>query len=129
MYKNLSTKPVGELQHEQAMKWKEENFLQKCIDAREGCESFVWVEGPPTANGRPGIHHVMARTLKDSILKYKIMRGYQVKPKGGWDTHGLPVELEVEKQLGFNNKQEIEKYGIEKFNEKCKESVFTYVSD
>ena len=71
----------------------------------------------------------MARTLKDSILKYKIMRGYQVKPKGGWDTHGLPVELEVEKQLGFTNKQEIEKYGIEKFNEKCKESVFTYVSD
>ena len=129
MYKNLSTKPVGELQHEQAMKWKEENFLQRCIDAREGCESFIWVEGPPTANGRPGIHHVMARTLKDSILKYKIMRGYQVKPKGGWDTHGLPVELEVEKQLGFTNKQEIEKYGIEKFNEKCKESVFTYVSD
>ena len=129
MYKNLSTKPVGELQHEQAMKWKEENFLQKCIDAREGCESFVWVEGPPTANGRPGIHHVMARTLKDSVLKYKIMRGYQVKPKGGWDTHGLPVELEVEKQLGFNNKQEIENYGIEKFNQKCKDSVFTYVSD
>ena len=70
MYKNLSTKPVGENEFERATKWKEDDLLKKCYDAREGCESFVWVEGPPTANGRPGIHHAMARTLKDSVIKY-----------------------------------------------------------
>ena len=129
MYKNLSTKPVGENEFERATKWKEDDLLKKCYDAREGCESFVWVEGPPTANGRPGIHHAMARTLKDSVIKYKIMKGYQSWPRAGWDTHGLPVELEVEKELGFKNKFEIEEYGIEKFNKKCKESVFKYVSD
>ena len=129
MYNNLSTKPVGENELERATKWKEDDLLKQCYDAREGNESFVWVEGPPTANGRPGIHHAMARTLKDSVIKYKIMKGYQCWPRAGWDTHGLPVELEVEKELGFNNKFEIENYGIEKFNKKCKESVFKYVSD
>ena len=90
---------------------------------------FRSVEGPPTANGHPGIHHVMARSLKDSVLRYKVMRGYKVKPRGGWDTHGLPVELEVEKQLGFKDKKDIENFGIENFNEKCKESVFKYVGE
>lgn len=104
------------------------NLLQKTIDNREGQENFVFYEGPPTANGRPGIHHVLARTLKDTVCKYKVMDGYRVIRKGGWDTHGLPVEIEVEKQLGLSSKLEIEAYGIDKFNEKCKESVFNYES-
>ncbi len=101
-------------------------FSQKCVDAREGCTPFVFYEGPPTANGKPGIHHVMARTLKDSVCRYKTMKGYQVNRKAGWDTHGLPVEIEVEKQLHMSGKQDIEKYGIKEFNQKCRESVFTY---
>ena len=126
MFKNLSEKPVSEVQHEQVEKWKEEDLLGKCVSEREGCPSFIFYEGPPTANGRPGIHHVMARTLKDSINRYKTMQGFQVKRKAGWDTHGLPVEIEVEKQLNMTGKQDIEKYGIKEFNEKCRESVFTY---
>ena len=118
MFKKLSEKPVAEVQKEQVAKWKEEDLLHKCVTAREGAPSFVFYEGPPTANGKPGIHHVMARTLKDSINRYKTMQGYQVKRKGGWDTHGLPVEIEVEKQLGFSGKQDIEAYGIKEFNEK-----------
>ncbi|HQX01516.1 MAG TPA: isoleucine--tRNA ligase, partial [Anaerolineales bacterium] len=86
-------------------------------------------EGPPTANGRPGVHHVLARAFKDMFPRYKTMRGYHVSRRGGWDTHGLPVEIEVEKQLGFNNKQQIEEYGIDKFNELCRKSVFTYIQD
>lgn len=113
---------------EQADRWEKEDLLGKCISTREGMPSFIFYEGPPTANGRPGIHHVIARTLKDSVCRYKTMRGYAVKRKAGWDTHGLPVEIEVEKQLGMSGKQDIEKYGIKEFNEKCKESVFTYES-
>ena len=128
MFKNLSEQPIAEVQKEQVAKWKEEDLLHKCVSAREGAPSFVFYEGPPTANGKPGIHHVMARTLKDSINRYKTMQGYQVKRKGGWDTHGLPVEIEVEKQLGFSGKQDIEAYGIKEFNEKCRESVFTYTN-
>ena len=101
-------------------------FLQRCIDEREGQPSFVFYEGPPTANGKPGIHHVIARTLKDSVCRYKTMKGFKVKRKAGWDTHGLPVEIEVEKKLKMSGKQDIEKYGIKEFNEKCRESVFEY---
>ncbi len=126
MFKKLSDKPVAQVQNEQVEKWKKEDLLHKCVSAREDGEKFVFFEGPPTANGKPGIHHVMARTLKDSICRYKTMQGYQVNRKAGWDTHGLPVEIEVEKQLGMSGKQDIEKYGIKEFNEKCKESVFTY---
>lgn len=129
MYKNLCDKPIADWQKETADRWYEENAYQKIVDSREGAEDFVWVEGPPTANGHPGIHHVMARALKDSVLRYKVMKGYRVVPRGGWDTHGLPVELEVEKQLGFNDKKDIEEYGIANFNEKCKESVFQYVGE
>ena len=128
MYKNLSDKPIAEVQKAQADKWDEENLLEKCVSEREGAPLFNFYEGPPTANGKPGIHHVIARTLKDSVCRYKTMQGYKVTRKAGWDTHGLPVEIEVEKQLGFNGKQDIEKYGIKPFNEKCKESVFTYES-
>ncbi len=126
MFEKLSDKPVAEVQNEQVAHWNEMNMLDLCVTEREGAPSYVFYEGPPTANGRPGIHHVMARTLKDSVNRYKTMQGYQVKRKGGWDTHGLPVEIEVEKQLGFSGKQDIEKYGIKAFNEKCRESVFTY---
>ena len=126
MIKNLSDKPIAELQQEQADRWESEDLLSKCVETREGKPSFVFYEGPPTANGKPGIHHVMARTLKDSVNRYKTMKGFKVNRKAGWDTHGLPVEIEVEKQLGIEGKKEIEKYGIAAFNKKCRESVFTY---
>ena len=126
MLKNLSEKPIAEVQKAQADKWVDEDLLGKCVTLREGRPLFIFYEGPPTANGKPGIHHVIARTLKDSVCRYKTMRGFKVTRKAGWDTHGLPVEIEVEKQLGFDGKQDIEKYGIKEFNEKCKKSVFKY---
>ncbi len=89
-------------------------------------KKFVFYEGPPTANGQPGIHSMEARVFKDIVLRYKAMRGFYCKRKAGWDTHGLPVEIQVEKELGLKNKKEIEEYGIEKFIEKCKESVWRY---
>src|SRR3989304_10074781 len=92
-------------------------------------KDFVFYEGPPTANGKPGVHHVISRVFKDIIPRFKTMQGYHVDRKGGWDTHGLPVELEVEKNLGISGKPEIEKYGVEKFNKKCRESVFKYVKE
>lgn len=127
MFERLSELPVGEVQKKQAEKWNEENLLAKCVETREGMPDWIFYEGPPTANGMPGIHHVIARTLKDSVCRYWTMKGYKVNRKAGWDTHGLPVEIEVEKQLGMNGKQDIEKYGIKEFNEKCRDSVFTYV--
>ncbi|MDO4553127.1 MAG: isoleucine--tRNA ligase [Bacillota bacterium] len=126
MFEKLSEKPVAEVQKEQADLWDREGLLEKCVSTREGKPSFLFYEGPPTANGSPGIHHVIARTLKDSVCRYKTMRGYAVRRKAGWDTHGLPVEIEVEKQLSMSGKQDIESYGIAAFNEKCKESVFKY---
>lgn len=125
-YQSLSNLPVAQREGAIADHWDQNNILDKSIQVREGQKSFVFFEGPPTANGRPGIHHVLARTLKDSVCRYKTMTGHQVKRKAGWDTHGLPVEIEVEKQLKLSSKQEIEAYGIDKFNEKCRESVFTY---
>jgi len=109
--------------------WNRQGIFRKTLDAREGAPEYVFYEGPPTANGKPGVHHVLARVFKDMFPRYKIMRGYHVSRRGGWDTHGLPVEIEVEKQLEFTNKQQIEEYGIDKFNELCKKSVFTYIRD
>jgi len=106
--------------------WRENKTFGKSIENRKNAEDFVFYEGPPTANGKPGIHHVLARTYKDIICRYKTMRGFRVLRKAGWDTHGLPVELEVEKKLGLKNKKDIEKYGIAEFNKKCKESVWQY---
>lgn len=126
MFKNLSDRPIADVQNEQSEKWERDNLLNKCIEEREDSPSFVFYEGPPTANGKPGIHHVIARTLKDSVCRYKTMKGYKVRRKAGWDTHGLPVEIEVEKKLKMSGKQDIEKYGIKEFNEKCRESVFEY---
>ncbi len=109
--------------------WKEKGIFDKSLAKNEGGEEFVFYEGPPTANGRPGIHHLEARAFKDAIPRYKTMRGYHVRRKGGWDTHGLPVELQVEKELGLTSKKEIESYGIGAFNDKCKESVWKYVHE
>lgn len=106
--------------------WKDMDLLKRSVDERANHEKFVFFDGPPTANGRPGIHHVISRTLKDMTNRYKTMEGYQVRRKAGWDTHGLPVEIEVEKELGFHQKSEIEAYGVEAFNKKCRESVFRY---
>src|SRR6056297_956630 len=106
--------------------WKNNHIFEKVKEKTEGNKKFVFYEGPPTANGKPGIHHVLARAFKDVIPRYKTMQGFDVPRKAGWDTHGLPVELEVEKNLGFNSKEEIEEYGVGKFNQKCKESVWKY---
>ena len=109
--------------------WKEHKIFEKSITTRSGKPGFTFYEGPPTANGRPGIHHVMARTLKDLVCRYKTMCGYQVHRKAGWDTHGLPVEIEVEKELGFKHKEDIVRYGVAAFNQKCRESVWKYKAD
>jgi len=106
--------------------WQKNKIFEKSVENRRKSRPFIFYEGPPTANGRPGIHHVLARSFKDLICRYKTMKGFLVERKAGWDTHGLPVELEVEKELGFKNKTEIEKYGVKQFNEKAKESVWRY---
>lgn len=106
--------------------WAEHNTFQKSVQLRNGKKPFVFYEGPPTANGLPHVGHALGRTIKDVVARYKTMQGFLVERKAGWDTHGLPVELGVEKQLGISGKQEIERYGIEPFIKKCKESVFTY---
>ncbi len=118
--------PVNEREEKILKKWMAEDIIKRSLTEREGEPRFIFYEGPPTANGKPGIHHVLARTIKDTVCRYKTMEGYQVYRKAGWDTHGLPVEIEVEKQLGLSSKQGIEEYGIEAFNKKCRESVFTY---
>ncbi len=109
--------------------WKEKDVFHKTLKERKGNPEYVFYEGPPTANGRPGVHHVLARAFKDIFPRYKTMQGYYVSRRGGWDTHGLPVEIEVEKKLGFKNKQDIENYGIDKFNALCRESAFTYIQE
>lgn len=109
--------------------WGDNDIFHKSIKLRQKGPRYVFYEGPPTANGIPGIHHALARTVKDTICRFKSMKGFLVERKAGWDTHGLPVELAVEKELGFQQKEDIEKYGIEKFNQKCRESVFKYKTE
>ena len=106
--------------------WKEDNTFKKSMEQREGCPTYTFYDGPPTANGKPHIGHVLTRVIKDMIPRYRTMKGYYVPRKAGWDTHGLPVELEVEKKLGLDGKDQIEKYGVEPFIEQCKESVWKY---
>ncbi|GAQ19588.1 isoleucine--tRNA ligase [Oceanobacillus picturae] len=110
-------------------KWEADKTFERSIANREGRETYVFYEGPPTANGLPHAGHALGRTIKDFVARYKTMSGYQVLRKAGWDTHGLPVELEVEKQLNIRGKDEIEEYGVENFIQKCKESVFAYESE
>ncbi len=107
--------------------WQENKIFEKSISSRDEAKSFTFYEGPPTANGKPGIHHVMARTLKDLVCRYKTLQGYRVERKAGWDTHGLPVEIEVEKKLGIKHKSEVVEFGVEKYNKACRDSVFTYL--
>ncbi len=107
--------------------WTQEHIFEKSLAKKSPKGDFVFYEGPPTANGKPGIHHLESRAFKDAIPRYKTMRGYRVNRRAGWDTHGLPVELQVEKELGFTGKPDIEKYGVAAFNKKCRESVFTYI--
>ncbi|HEY6950753.1 MAG TPA: isoleucine--tRNA ligase, partial [Bacteroidota bacterium] len=129
-YKQLTDRlNYHELETEVLKFWEENRIFEHSVTSREGRPPFTFYEGPPTANGKPGIHHVMARALKDIICRFKTMEGFQVRRKAGWDTHGLPVEIEVEKSLGFKHKDEIVKYGIEKFNEECKKSVWKYKTD
>jgi isoleucyl-tRNA synthetase len=109
--------------------WKAHDIFHKSMESRLTGPSYVFYEGPPTANGRPGVHHVLARVFKDIFPRFKTMRGYHVQRRGGWDTHGLPVEIEVEKKLGFSNKQQIEAFGIANFNALCRESAFAYIQE
>ena len=110
-------------------RWRKRDVFHESVRRREGAPGFVFYEGPPTANGRPGSHHVLSRVFKDVFPRYKTMRGHQVHRKAGWDCHGLPVELEIERELGLSSKHEIEEYGIAEFNRKCRESVFAYIDE
>jgi isoleucyl-tRNA synthetase len=130
MFKPVSPKlDVTEMEEKILRHWQWHDIFHKSMEQREGGKEYVFFEGPPTANGRPGVHHVLARAFKDIFPRYKTMQGYHVARRGGWDTHGLPVEIEVEKKLGFTGKKQIESYGIGKFNELCRESAFTYIQD
>jgi isoleucyl-tRNA synthetase len=120
---------LPELEEEVLRRWRERDVFAQSLRIREDAEPWIFYEGPPTANGRPGSHHVLSRVFKDIYPRYKTMRGHRVERKGGWDCHGLPVELAVEQQLGISSKAEIEAYGIERFNAKCRESVFEYLEE
>jgi isoleucyl-tRNA synthetase len=118
-----------ELEERVLERWQESDVFARSLAQREGAEVWSFYEGPPTANGKPGSHHVLSRVFKDIYPRYRTMRGFQVPRKGGWDCHGLPVELEIERELGISSKAEIEAYGIAEFNQRCRESVFRYVED
>ena len=122
-------RPADALERELLSQWEREKLFEQTLAKRKDAPSFVFFEGPPTANGRPGIHHVFSRTIKDLFCRYRAMKGYRVERKAGWDTHGLPVEIEVEKQLGISGKQQIEAIGVAEFNRLCRESVFRYRAD
>jgi isoleucyl-tRNA synthetase len=130
MFKPVSPKFNVTVVEEAALRfWKSHDIFHKSMEERAGGPEYVFFEGPPTANGKPGVHHVLARAFKDIFPRYKTMQGFHVSRRGGWDTHGLPVEIEVEKMLGFKNKQDIEKYGIAEFNALCRESAFKYIQE
>ena len=127
MYKKVSTDMnFVDREKETEKFWEDNHIFEKSMEDREGCPQYMFYDGPPTANGKPHIGHVLTRVIKDMIPRYRTMKGYEVPRKAGWDTHGLPVELEVEKALGLDEKDQIEKYGVEPFIKKCKESVWKY---
>ena len=129
MYKKVElNNGFAGMEKDVAKLWQDKDIIHKSFDANEGKEYFTFYDGPPTANGKPHVGHILTRCMKDIIPRYKVMKGYRVIRKAGWDTHGLPVELEIEKKLGISGKEQIEEYGVEKFVKECKESVFTYVS-
>src|SRR4051794_8724162 len=117
------------LEEEVLERWRERDVFRESVRRRRGAPPWVFYEGPPTANGRPGSHHVLARVFKDIYPRFKTMRGHYVERKGGWDTHGLPVEIAVEQKLGLKSKADIEAYGIAEFNAQCRESVFEFLED
>lgn len=125
-HKNLNLTDVN---NEVLALWKEKDVFHKSIDEKEGCPQFVFFEGPPSANGHPGIHHVLGRTIKDTFLRYKTMKGYQVKRKAGWDTHGLPVELSVEKSLGITKEDIGKKISVDEYNDACRKNVMMYTDE
>ncbi len=128
MYKKIdNSKSFMDIEKDMLKLWEEKDVIQKNFDLNDEGEYFTFYDGPPTANGKPHIGHVITRVMKDIIPRYKVMKGYKVLRKAGWDTHGLPVELEIEKKLGISGKPEIEKYGVEEFVTQCKDSVFSYV--
>lgn len=124
---NLDTVGYPEIEKQILKFWEENKIFKKSISTRPKEKHFTFYEGPPTANGKPGIHHVISRTIKDLVCRYKTLKGYRVERKAGWDTHGLPVEIEVEKKLGIKHKSEVVEFGIEKYNQACRDSVFTYL--
>ena len=127
MYKKVATDlRFVDREHEVVQFWKDHKIFEKSVEQRDGYPTYMFYDGPPTANGKPHIGHVLTRVIKDLIPRYKTMKGYQVPRKAGWDTHGLPVEIEVEKEIGIDSKEQIEEYGIEPFIDKCKESVWRY---
>ncbi|MEA2494093.1 MAG: isoleucyl-tRNA synthetase, partial [Thermoleophilaceae bacterium] len=118
-----------ELEESILERWRERDIFHESLRRRADAPQWVFYEGPPTANGRPGSHHVLSRVFKDVFPRYRTMRGYHVDRKAGWDCHGLPVELQIERELGLTNKHEIEAYGVEKFNKRCRESVLEYIDE
>src|SRR3954471_15542556 len=118
-----SQQSFPELEEQVLARWKERDVFKESVRRRSGAEPYVFWEGPPTANGKPGVHHVLSRAFKDIFPRFKTMRGFRVERKGGWDCHGLPVEIAVQQQLGITSKQEIEEYGIAEFNAKCRAAV------
>ena len=130
MFREVNTK-INFLQLEEDILrfWKEQGIFNKSIEIREGGPHYAFYEGPPTANGSPGVHHVLSRLYKDVVCRYKTMKGYHVPRKAGWDTHGLPVELEVENSLALTSKAQIEEYGVARFNEHCRQSAFKYIKE
>ena len=125
-YKPLTNPDFYKISEEILAFWQKEEIFEQSISSREGQESFTFYEGPPSANGTPGIHHVMARTIKDIFCRYQTLKGKQVKRKGGWDTHGLPIELQVEKELGITKDDIGKKISVEEYNQKCREAVMKF---
>ncbi|HZH36920.1 MAG TPA: class I tRNA ligase family protein, partial [Flavisolibacter sp.] len=125
-YKEFKHLNLPAIENEVLERWEREAAFQKSVDLREGAQPFVFYEGPPSANGMPGIHHVISRTLKDLVCRYKTMQGFKVERKGGWDTHGLPVELGVEKELGITKEDIGKTISVEDYNQKCREAVLRY---
>jgi len=125
----VNSETINKLEQEQLDFWRMNRVFERTTEGREDAPKYVFYEGPPTANGKPGSHHVLARAFKDMFPRYKVMNGYYCMRRGGWDTHGLPVEIAVEKELGFDNKSQIEEYGVAEFNEKCRSNVFRHINE
>src|SRR5437870_12695982 len=125
-YREFSQLNLPSIEKEILAKWQESQAFEKSVELREGSDPFVFYEGPPSANGMPGIHHVISRTLKDLVCRYKTMQGFQVKRKGGWDTHGLPIEMGVEKLLGITKEDIGKKISVEEYNAICRREVLKF---